>query len=165
MILTMTVSWNPTEDPHHSQQRLLFASRNSPACCKIGRACLPPGMRPCTAAPACFSIRVCPEITSNTWQHPAAYSGFSPDYRGNPTANGYIDIQVCSSRVYAAEDSSQPALLLGRGITGKIAILGFVPLFCLTRLIIQTPLIINDNRYLCRRCRRSGRPRACLCNL
>ncbi len=41
-------------------------------------------------------------------EHPAAYSSFSSDYRGNPTANGYIDIQVCSSRVYAAEDSVNP---------------------------------------------------------
>jgi hypothetical protein len=39
-------------------------------------------------------------------KNPQPYSSFSSDYRGDPTANGYIDIQVCSSRVYAAEDSN-----------------------------------------------------------
>ncbi len=29
-------------------------------------------------------------------------------HRGNPTANGYIDIQVCSSRAYASVDVSTP---------------------------------------------------------
>ena len=45
--------------------------------------------------------------------NPTVYTSFSPNYRGNPTANGYIDIQVCSSRVYAAEDSVNPHYYLG----------------------------------------------------
>jgi Flp pilus assembly protein TadG len=40
--------------------------------------------------------------------NPAPYSGFSTSYRGNPTANGYINISVCSSRAVAASVDSNP---------------------------------------------------------
>ena len=40
--------------------------------------------------------------------NPAPYSGFSASYRGDPTANGYINIAVCSSRAVAASVDSNP---------------------------------------------------------